>query len=52
MYERLISQLAHVELLTPTLDDLARFVTDVMGLDETGRDEASVVLRCWGDFAT
>jgi catechol 2,3-dioxygenase len=52
VYERLISQLAHVELLTPTIDDSARFFTDVMGLDETGRDDTSVYLRCWGDFAT
>jgi catechol 2,3-dioxygenase len=52
MYERFISQLAHVELLTPTLEESARFFTDVMGLDETGRDEASVYLRCWGDFSS
>jgi catechol 2,3-dioxygenase len=52
MYERFISQLAHVELLTPKLEQSARFFTDVMGLDETGRDEHSVYLRCWGDFPT
>lgn len=52
MSERLISQLAHVELVTPTLEDSARFFTDVMGLDETGREEDAVYLRCWGDFPT
>src|SRR5919201_3471417 len=50
MYERLISQLAHVELLTPKLEESARFLTDVMGLDESGRDGESIYLRCWGDF--
>lgn len=50
MYERLISQLAHVELLTPTPDQSLRFLTEVMGLDENGRDGQSVYLRCWGDF--
>ena len=50
MSERLISQLAHVELLTPTLDESARFFTDVIGLEESGRDGQSVYLRCWGDF--
>jgi len=48
--ERLISQLAHVELLTPKLDESVRFFTDVIGLDESGRDGDSVYLRCWGDF--
>ena len=52
MSERLISQLAHVELVTPTLHESARFFTDVIGLDETGRDDTSVYLRCWGDFPT
>lgn len=50
MVERVISQLAHVELLTPKLEDSARFFTDVMGLEESGRDEQSIYLRCWGDF--
>ena len=50
MGERLISQLAHVELLTPKLDESVRFFTDVLGLDEARRDGDSVYLRCWGDF--
>jgi catechol 2,3-dioxygenase len=52
MYERFISQLAHVELLTPTLDESTRFFTEVMGLDEESRDGESVYLRCWGDAFT
>jgi catechol 2,3-dioxygenase len=48
--ERVISQLAHVELLTPRLEDSARFFTEVLGLVESGRDDRSVYLRCWGDF--
>jgi catechol 2,3-dioxygenase len=50
MVERVISQLAHVELLTPKLEESARFFTDVLGLDESGRDDGSIYLRCWGDF--
>jgi catechol 2,3-dioxygenase len=50
MYERLISQLAHVELLTPSPDETCRFFVDVLGLEENGRDGQSIYLRCWGDF--
>lgn len=50
MYERLISQLAHVELMTPRVEESASFLTDVMGLQESGRDGESIYLRCWGDF--
>lgn len=49
MAERLISQLAHVELLTPKPEESLRFLADVIGLEETGRDGSSVYLRCWGD---
>jgi catechol 2,3-dioxygenase len=47
---RVISQLAHVELRTPRLQESVEFLTDVLGLEETGRDGRSVYLRCWGDF--
>ena len=50
MSERLISQLAHVELLTPTVEESLQFFTDVMGLEESSRDADSVYLRCWGDY--
>jgi len=45
----LLSQLAHVELVTPKLDDSARFFTEILGLQESGRDGRSVYLRCWGE---
>jgi catechol 2,3-dioxygenase len=48
--QRLISQLAHVELLTPKPDDSLRFMRDVMGLYESDRVGQSVYLRGWGDF--
>lgn len=50
MVEQLISQLAHVELLTPTPQESLEFFTDVLGLEESGRDGQSVYLRCWGDY--
>jgi catechol 2,3-dioxygenase len=49
MPERLLSQLAHVELLTPTPEDSLRFYTDVVGLEETARDGRSAYLRGWGE---
>jgi catechol 2,3-dioxygenase len=49
MTMRLLSQLAHVELLTPRLDEAAAFLVDQLGLDEVDRDDTSVYLRCWGD---
>src|SRR6202008_3905148 len=48
--QRLISQLAHVELLTPKPDESLRFMRDVMGLYESDRVGQSVYLRGWGDF--
>jgi len=45
---RLFSQLAHVELITPTPDASAKFFTEVMGLEETARKADSVYLRGWG----
>ena len=50
MNERLISQLAHVELLTPKPQETLEFFTEVVGLEESGRDGQSVYLRCWGDY--
>jgi catechol 2,3-dioxygenase len=48
MVARLLSQLAHVELVTPKPDESLKFFTDVMGLEETARQGASVYLRGWG----
>lgn len=50
MYERLISQLAHVELITPDPERSARFFVDVLGLDECGREGNTIYLRCWSDY--
>ncbi len=50
MPERLISQLAHVEVTTPTPDETIRFLVDVLGLEESARAGQSVYLRGWGDF--
>lgn len=46
---KLISQLAHVEVLTPRPDESLRFCTDVLGLEESGREGQSVFLRGWGE---
>lgn len=50
MPEPLLSQLAHFEVLTPTLDDSLAFYTDVLGLEQTERTGGSVYLRGWGDW--
>src|SRR6266508_574104 len=49
MPDRLLSQLAHVEVLTPAPDESLRFYADVLGLEESGRDGQSVYLRGWGE---
>ena len=49
MPHALLSQLAHVEVLTPTPDESLRFYTHVLGLEESGRDGQSVYLRGWGE---
>ncbi|MBV8217463.1 MAG: VOC family protein [Solirubrobacterales bacterium] len=50
MSQVLISQLAHVELLTPRPEESLTFMRDVMGLYESERVGQSVYLRGWGDF--
>jgi catechol 2,3-dioxygenase len=47
---RLVSQLAHIEITTPNLEESARFFVDVLGLEESARDGSSVYLRCWGEW--
>ena len=49
MSERLISQLAHVELISPRPDDTVAWLTGVLGLEESGRDGGSVYLRAWSE---
>jgi catechol 2,3-dioxygenase len=49
MTMRMLSQLAHVELLTPTLEESASFFKEILGLEESERTNESVYLRCWGE---
>jgi len=49
MSKRILSHLAHVELLTPRLDQSIAFFIDTLGLIETARVGNSVYLRCWGE---
>ena len=50
MVERLISQLAHVEVVTPKPEQSAAFFKNVLGLEESGRAGQSVYFRGWGEF--
>jgi catechol 2,3-dioxygenase len=47
--ERLLSQLAHVELINPDPERSARFFHDVLGLEESARDDRSIYFRGWGE---
>jgi catechol 2,3-dioxygenase len=46
----LLSQLAHVEVLTPTPEASLRFYVDVLGLELTEQRGQSAYLRGWGEF--
>jgi catechol 2,3-dioxygenase len=46
----LISQLAHVEILSPKPDASLKFLTEVLGLEVSDRRGQSVFLRGWGEF--
>jgi catechol 2,3-dioxygenase len=50
MPERLLSQLAHVEILTPVPEESLRFYVDVLGMEVTETQGQSVFLRGWGEF--
>ncbi len=45
-----VAQLAHVEMLTPTLDRTRAFFVDLLGMEETHRDGGSIYLRAYEDF--
>lgn len=49
MSPRRLSQLAHVELITPTPQESLDFWTGVVGLECSERDGRSAFLRAWGD---
>lgn len=50
MPERLLSPLAHVELLTPDLERSVEYAREILGLDVVNQVGDSVFLRCWGDY--
>jgi catechol 2,3-dioxygenase len=50
MVERLLSQLAHVEILSPKPQETVDFLTRVLGLQETERRGSSAYLRGWSEF--
>ena len=45
-----LAHLAHIELLTPKLEESARFFVEIMGMIESGREGDSVYLRGWDDY--
>ena len=45
-----ISQLGHIELYSPKVDESVKFFKEVIGLEESGRDGKSVYLRAWGEY--
>ena len=45
-----VAHLAHVELLTPRLEESTRFFVEIMGMVESGRNADSVYLRGWDDY--
>jgi len=45
-----LAHFAHIELLTPTLEESRNFFVDVMGMYETERKGDSIYLRGWDDY--
>lgn len=50
MSEILLSQLAHVELISPKPEETVGWMVDVLGLEETTREGQSVYLRGWAEW--
>jgi catechol 2,3-dioxygenase len=50
MKQRLLSQLAHVEVLTPTPQASLDFYTQVLGMEVSGQRGQSVYLRGWSEW--
>jgi catechol 2,3-dioxygenase len=50
MSEVLLSQLAHVELISPKPEETVRWMVEVLGLEETTREGQSVYLRGWAEW--
>lgn len=49
MPRNLLSQLGHVELLSPRPQESVDFAQDILGLEESHRERQSVWLRGWGE---
>lgn len=49
MYERYISQLAHLQVVTSRIEASLEFYKEILGLEESGREEGSIFLRGWGE---
>jgi catechol 2,3-dioxygenase len=47
--EHLISQLSHVEVMAEDLEASLGFYTNLLGFQESGREDRSIHLRAWGD---
>lgn len=50
MARNLLSQLGHVELLSPKPEETVEFMCEIVGLEESGREGQSVWLRGWGEY--
>ncbi len=48
--KHLISQLAHVEILTPKLEESTMFFKELLGMEESAHQGNSVYLRGWGEY--
>jgi catechol 2,3-dioxygenase len=49
MLKPLVSQVAHVELLTADIDRSLRFFTEFLGLAVSAHEDKSIYLRAWGE---
>lgn len=45
-----VAHLAHVELLTPKIEESRQFFVEIMGMVESGQQGDSVYLRGWDDY--
>src|SRR5918997_1654249 len=50
MSEVLLSQLAHVEIISPKPEQSLRWFVDVLGLELTSQEGQSAYLRGWGEW--
>ncbi len=48
--KQLLSQLAHVEIITSKVEESTNFFKELMGMEESDRDGRSVYLRCWSEY--